>query len=180
MPKPLSNFIYLLLRVLGGNAFSDKSFSLNVLLKSFFWQKIIRINSHVPWPVHKTSIIKEPKKIDRGTRCPGLSFNVYLDGRNEIKFGKNVWVGPGVRIISMNHKVYDFHKYHKQDGIRIGDNCWIGANAIILPGVSLANHVIVGAGSIVTKSFEEDNIIIAGNPAKKIKAIGDYGKSAKS
>lgn len=52
--------------------------------------------------------------------------------------------------------------------VLIGNNCWIGEKAIILPGVSLGNNCVVGAGAIVTKSFP-DSCIIAGNPAKIIK-----------
>ena len=50
-------------------------------------------------------------------------------------------------------------------------NCWIGFNAVILPGVILGDNTIVGAGSIVTKSFESGHCVIAGNPAKIIKYI---------
>ncbi len=52
--------------------------------------------------------------------------------------------------------------------ITIGDNCFIGRGAHLLLGVSLADNIIVAAGSVVTKSFSESRIIIAGNPAKKI------------
>ena len=62
-----------------------------------------------------------------------------------ISFGKNIWVGPSVKIISMNHDVNNYSKYVKSKSIIIGDNCWIGAGAIILPGVSLGDHIIVAA-----------------------------------
>lgn len=52
--------------------------------------------------------------------------------------------------------------------ITIGDNCFIGQNATIMYGVSLADNIIVAAGSVVTKSFYKNNIIIGGNPAREI------------
>ena len=58
------------------------------------------------------------------------------------------------------------------DSIAIGDRCWLGGNVIILPDVKLCDNVIVGAGSVVTKSFGSDCIIV-GNPAKKIKHINN-------
>ena len=59
--------------------------------------------------------------------------------------------------------------------ISIGNNCWIGGNAVINPGVKLGHNVVVGAGSVVTKSFE-DNVVIAGNPAKVIQFIDNTSR----
>lgn len=53
----------------------------------------------------------------------------------------------------------------------IGDKCWIGMNSVILPGVVLGDNTIVGAGSVVTKSFENGHCVVAGNPAKLIKRL---------
>jgi acetyltransferase-like isoleucine patch superfamily enzyme len=52
--------------------------------------------------------------------------------------------------------------------IEIGDNCFIGTRSIVMYGVALSNNIIVAAGSVVTKSFNEERIIIGGNPARKI------------
>jgi acetyltransferase-like isoleucine patch superfamily enzyme len=147
---------------------------LSIVLYSFIIQKILRINSHVPWPVHPTSKIMAPDQIVRGTRTPGLARGCHIDGRNGIIFGKNVWIGPHVCIISQNHDIVNYRRYIKQDSIIISDNCWIGAGAVILPGVYLGNHTIVGAGAVVTKSFPEGNCVIAGNPAKVKKKVGLY------
>jgi acetyltransferase-like isoleucine patch superfamily enzyme len=148
--------------------------SLILVLKYFIIQKIFRINGKVNWPVHPTSKIIAPDRIERGSRTPGLSRGCHIDGRNGIIFGKNVWVGPHVKIISMNHDPCSYTKYIKTQPIRIGDNCWIGAGAIILPAVELGSHTIVGAGAVVTKSFPDADQVIAGNPAKIIKKIATY------
>ena len=58
--------------------------------------------------------------------------------------------------------------------ITIGNNCFIGERSTILLGVSLANNIIVGAGSVVTKSFSQEKIIIAGNPARIIGTWDSY------
>ena len=56
----------------------------------------------------------------------------------------------------------------------IGDNCFIGAKSTILYGVELADNIIVAAGSVVTKSFKNKNVIIAGNPARVINDWDNY------
>lgn len=145
--------------------------STRALLKHFVVQKIFRINGNVPWPVHHSSEIFDVKKIDPGSRCPGLSRNCFIDGRNGILFGKNVWVGPRVSIISQDHDNYDLSKYTADSPIIIGNNCLLAANCVILPGVELGNNTIVGAGAIVTKSFCEGNQVIAGNPARVVKRL---------
>lgn len=63
--------------------------------------------------------------------------------------------------------------------ISIGKNCFIGANSVILYGVTLADNIIVAAGSVVTKSFHEERIIIGGNPAKKISTWDSFAEKSK-
>lgn len=58
--------------------------------------------------------------------------------------------------------------------IRIGDNCFIGAGVIILPGCSIAANTIVGAGSVVTNSVDREGLVIAGNPARVVCTVQDY------
>lgn len=96
-----------------------------------------------------------------------ISSRIYLQAINGILLDSSVLIGPDVKIISANHNFLDYQKWDKSPPIVIKKNVWIGANSIILPGVVLGNNCIVGAGSIVTKSFE-DNSIIGGNPAQLI------------
>ena len=144
------------------------------ILKIGFIQKILGFNRKVPWPVHWSSTVAPSDKIIPGSRTPGMSQGCHIDGRNGIEIGENVWIGPYVKIISMNHDVSDYTRYIKAKSIKIGNNCWIGAGAIILPEVELGEHTVVGAGSVVTKSFKESNQVIGGNPAKIIKKLSKY------
>lgn len=159
----------------GGEGFGSKEFSIILLLKCFFIQKIIGINRWASWPVHWTSKVIAPHKIQRGSRCPGLSMGCHIDGRNGIQFGKNVWIGPRVSIISMNHDTSDFCSYIESGPVIIGDNCWLATNSVILPEVELGPHTIVAAGAVVTKSFKEGNQVLAGVPAQIVKKLYDYG-----
>jgi acetyltransferase-like isoleucine patch superfamily enzyme len=173
MKKLVSNSIYWVLAALGGEAFGNKLYSKKKLFKHFILQKILRMNGHVPWPVHPSSFIKSPDKIVRGTRNPGMAPWCYIDGRNGIIIGENTWIGPRVSIISMDHDITNYPKYIESKPIKIGANCWIATGAIITAGVELGDHTVVAAGSVVTKSFP-GNCMIGGVPAKIIKSLEDY------
>ena len=143
----------------------------------WFFQKVLRINSHVNWPVHWSSSVSFPERITlkSSLRPPGFAQGNYIQAINGIVIGENVWMAPGVQVISANHDLYDFNEHVPDRPIEIGDNCWLAANVVILPGVKLGNHVITAAGAVVTKSFP-DNCLIGGVPAKLIKEIGPYRK----
>ena len=77
-------------------------------------------------------------------------------------------------ILNLNHDVNDYEAHVSSDPIIIGDFCWIGANAVVLPGVKLGQHVVVAAGAVVTKSFLQDNVLLAGVPAVVVKKLTPY------
>lgn len=81
----------------------------------------------------------------------------------------NVQIAMNVSIITNNHDFYDRAVLTVKD-VRIKKNAWIGAGAIILPGVTIGENAIVGAGSVVTKDVTP-NTIVAGNPARVIKQL---------
>ncbi|MFC2138511.1 acyltransferase [Bacteroidota bacterium] len=149
-------------------------YSIKKLLGMVYKQKILGYNRKIPWPVHFTSYIKNYKNIQTATEPVGIAMGTYIDARNGIILEENVNLGPKVSLISMNHDTNNYAEYIKQTPIIIKKNSWIGTNSIILPGVELGEHTIVGAGSVVTKSFKEGNILIAGNPAKVIKKLDNY------
>ncbi len=138
------------------------------LLYFFFPQKILRINGKIPWPVHFTSRVLYYKNIEVGNRCDlGYNAGCYIQGRNGIKAGHNVRVGPGVGILSVGHNIDDYDLWDKSDPIIIGSNVWIGMNATILPSVKIGDNVIISANSVVSRDIPSDSIA-AGNPCRVI------------
>ena len=105
---------------------------------------------------------------------PSLAINtgVFISARAPITFGSGVLVGPNVVIVSSNHR-YDrpdlpiSEQGHELAPITIGDDCWLGANAVILAGVNVAEGTIVSAGAVVTRDTEPYSIV-GGTPAEKI------------
>jgi hypothetical protein len=143
------------------------------LLRMGFLQKVLGFNRSVPWPVHFTSMVAYPERIQRpaGHSTLGWMPGCYIQAMNGICSGVGVFVGPGAKIISANHQIDDLARHQVEVPIRIEDHCWIGANAIILPGVHLGPRTVVGAGAVVTKSVPEGNCVIAGNPARIVRTL---------
>lgn len=94
-----------------------------------------------------------------------------------ISIGDNVTISHDVDFITHDNSVCKIYGVaHDLYGrITIGNNCFIGAHAIIMYGVTLADNVIVGAGSVVTKSIMESNVIVAGNPARVVGTWDKFG-----
>lgn len=102
----------------------------------------------------------------------GIGVNASIS--SGVTIGNDVMMGPECIILTTNHGMLDngipMWQQHSSEirPVIIGDNCWIGSRVIILPGVTLDEGCVIGAGSVVTKSFGK-NCIIAGNPAHLIK-----------
>ncbi|MFC5050671.1 acyltransferase [Rubritalea spongiae] len=102
------------------------------------------------------------------------SFSIDSWISNDTVIGKDVMMGPAVMMLSGSHHFERLDIPMREQGaperrpIVVGDDVWIGARCIILPGVKIGSHAIVGAGSIVTKDVPE-YAIVGGNPAKVIK-----------
>ena len=97
---------------------------------------------------------------------------VILDAA-EVRFGNDCMLAPQVGIYTATHPLDPIERNKGIEfakPITLGDNCWVGGNAVINPGVTLGNNVVVASGAVVTKRFG-DNVVIAGNPAKVIKHI---------
>lgn len=103
-----------------------------------------------------------------------INVNCVVLDENKVTIGSNVFLGPGVQIYTSSHPVDAIlrrtHKITKP--VSIGDDCWIGGNAIILPGITIGNGVVIGAGAVVTKDIP-DNVMAVGNPAKVVRKLNE-------
>lgn len=94
----------------------------------------------------------------------------FMD-RGGITIGDNAFIGPQARLITENHGLApDERRTMTNKSIVLENNVWIGAGATVLPGVTIGENSVVGAGSVVTKDVPK-NTVVAGNPAKKIKNL---------
>lgn len=102
-----------------------------------------------------------------------VNVNCYFMDGADITLGHNVFVGPYCGFYTANHPL-DYKRRNagleKALPIKIGDNCWFGANVSVMPGVTIGNGCVIAAGSVVTKDIP-DNSLAAGVPAKVIKKI---------
>jgi acetyltransferase-like isoleucine patch superfamily enzyme len=116
-----------------------------------------------------------------GSNC---SINAYANIAGAVAIGDGVRIASFVSIMGFNHGHSDPHvpiykQPHIFKGIKINDDVWIGANAIILDGVTIGAHSIIGAGAVVTKSFPP-YCVLGGNPAKIIKMRNEITENLQS
>jgi acetyltransferase-like isoleucine patch superfamily enzyme len=143
-----------------------------IYFKHWFYQKLIGRNRNVYWQVHPQSIVRGVRNIFAGVEVsPGFERGCYIQAINPIYIGDYTQIANSVGIISANHDLHDTRIHLEGKPIIIGSYCWIGMGAIILPEVEIGDFTIVGAGSIVTKSFADGYCVIAGNPAQIIKIL---------
>lgn len=134
------------------------------------WLKFRLGLSKTYWPKEKSCLVTHPRKIYVGKNSKVGRPGTYFGGLGTIRIGDYVRMGPNCGILSSNHDLYN-RDINVPEPVVIGDYCWIGMNSIIMPGVSLGPSVIVGGGSVVTHSFPDGYVVIAGNPAKIIKNL---------
>ena len=97
---------------------------------------------------------------------------VILDGA-KVEFGDNVFVGPNCGFYTAGHPI-DYIQRNKgleyAKPIKVGNNVWFGGNVVVLPGVTIGDNVVIGAGSVVTKDIPS-NVIAHGSPCRVVKEI---------
>lgn len=106
------------------------------------------------------------------------NFNLTLVDDTHIYVGDYTMFGPNVTLATAGHpilpelreKVYQYNM-----PIKIGRNCWVGAGAVILPGVTVGDNTVIGAGSVVTKDIPANSVAV-GNPCRVLREIGEHDR----
>lgn len=138
-----------------------------------FTRFLLGVNKGIPFPVSSQIRIVCPHNIDFHPDDLNNFQTVgnYFQAIDKITIGRGCYIAPNVGLITANHDPADLDRHLEPKPIVLGEKCWIGMNAVILPGVTLGPETVVGAGAVVTKSFPEGHCVIAGNPAKLIRRI---------
>lgn len=106
------------------------------------------------------------------------NFNLTMVDDTDIYVGDYTMFGPNVTVATAGHPINPELReqaYQYNMPIHIGKNCWIGAGAVITPGVTIGDNTVIGAGSIVTKDIPA-NVVAVGNPCRVMREIGEHDR----
>lgn len=101
------------------------------------------------------------------------NFNLTILDEAPVTIGNNVFIGPNVSIFTACHPIHPTERntgIEWAEAVAIGNNVWIGGDATILPGVTIGDNSVIGAGSVVTKDVAPSTVV-GGNPARFIKHV---------
>lgn len=122
-------------------------------------------------------LIKRGLVVGKDFKCMG---EVIIDPSHcwHVTIGNNVTLAPRVHVLAHDTSTKLFLDYTRVSNVSIGDNVFVGAGTIVLPGVSIGNNVVIGAGSVVSRDIP-DNCVAVGNPARVVKPLDEYLKREK-
>ena len=104
------------------------------------------------------------------------NFNFTVVDDTHIYVGDYTMFGPNVTIATAGHPILPQLRqegYQFNMPVRIGKNCWLGAGVIVLPGITIGDNVVIGAGSIVTKDLPS-NVVAVGNPCRVLREVNEH------
>ena len=106
------------------------------------------------------------------------NFNLTLVDDTHVYVGDYTMFGPNVTIATAGHPILPelrIQGYQYNMPVHIGKNCWLGAGVIVLPGITIGDNVVIGAGSIVTKDIPS-NVVAVGNPCRVLREVNEHDK----
>ena len=111
-------------------------------------------------------------------KCVYANFNFTAVDDTHIYVGDYTMFGPNVILATAGHPILPKLRqeaYQYNMPVHIGKNCWLGAGVIVLPGVTIGDNTVIGAGSVVTKDIPS-NVVAVGNPCRVLREINDHDK----
>ena len=147
--------------------------------------RLYDFNNTRPTELRKREKLLRKMFAELGEGCyiePPLHTNM---GGHHVHFGGHIYVGdytmfgPHVTVATAGHPI---EPGLREKGlqynmpVRIGRNCWIGAGALIMPGVTIGDNTVIGAGSVVTKDIPA-NVVAVGNPCRVLREIGEHDRT---
>ncbi|OHW61973.1 galactoside O-acetyltransferase [Andreesenia angusta] len=145
-------------------------------LKKILYRKMNKVGKNVEIRPFVTIVGTDNVEIgDNVTLRPFTSIYAENNENKRVLIEKDVLIGPNVYMTTSNHEYRNPNKKiceqgHRFDNIVVKEGAWIGYGCIILPGVTIGKHSVIGAGSVVTKSIEDYSVAV-GCPARVIKSI---------
>ena len=132
----------------------------------------------------ENNYIELPFRANWGGHHVHLGNNIYMNSNTtmvddgHIYIGDYVQIGPNITIATANHPIDpELRKrglqYNKD--VHIGNNVWIGANTIIVPGVTIGDDTVIGAGSVVTKDIPS-HVVAVGNPCRVLREVSEHDR----
>ncbi len=106
------------------------------------------------------------------------NFGVTMVDDTHIYIGDDTMFGPNVTVATAGHPILPELRekgYQYNAPVHIGRNCWIGAGVLIMPGITIGDNVVVGAGSVVTKNLPS-NVIAVGNPCHVLREVNEHDR----
>jgi len=158
----------------------DRMYDYNMTRPTEF-EKRVKLLKELFAEIGEGTYIEPPFYANWGGHHVHLGKNVYanfgltLVDDTHIYIGDYTMFGPHVTIATGGHPILPGLReqgYQYNASVRIGKNCWIGAGAVIVPGVTIGDNVVIGAGSVVTKDIPS-HVVAAGNPCRVLREIGD-------
>ena len=111
-------------------------------------------------------------------KCVYANFNFTAVDDTHIYVGDYTMFGPNVILATAGHPILPELReeaYQYNMPVHIGKNCWLGAGVIVLPGVTIGDNTVIGAGSVVTKDIPS-NVVAVGNPCRVLREINEHDK----
>lgn len=111
-------------------------------------------------------------------KCVYANFNFTAVDDTHIYVGDYTMFGPNVILATAGHPILPklrTQAYQYNMPVHIGKNCWLGAGVIVLPGVTIGDNTVIGAGSVVTKDIPS-NVVAVGNPCRVLREINEHDK----